>query len=66
MGFCEVLTIVFVVLKVLEVITWSWWLVFLPEIIAAALYVIAFILPLIGIVPTRKRIRKHFNHFFDI
>lgn len=40
MGIAEVLTVVFVVLKLVGVITWSWWLVFLPEIIAGSLYVL--------------------------
>ena len=29
-GFCEVLGIVFIVLKLVGVIDWSWWLVLLP------------------------------------
>ena len=40
MGVVEVLTIVFVVLKLVGVINWSWWLVLLPEIIAVVVYVI--------------------------
>jgi hypothetical protein len=40
MGFTEVLTIVFIVLKLLEVISWSWWLVLLPEILAFVVYAI--------------------------
>ena len=44
MGFTEVLTIVFVVCKLLGIITWSWWLVLLPEIIAVVFYVIFVIL----------------------
>lgn len=43
MGFTEILTIVFVLLKVFGVISWSWWIVFLPEIIAAVIYIIALI-----------------------
>lgn len=39
MGFTEFLTIVFIVLKLIGVITWSWWLVCLPEIIGIALYI---------------------------
>lgn len=39
MGFTEILTIIFVLLKVFGVISWSWWLVFLPEIIAAVFYI---------------------------
>lgn len=30
MGLVEILTIVFIVLKLVGVIDWSWWLVFLP------------------------------------
>lgn len=38
MGITEVLTIIFVVLKLLGRIDWSWWLVLLPEILAAVWY----------------------------
>ncbi|MGY4795348.1 transmembrane Fragile-X-F protein [Lysinibacillus fusiformis] len=38
MGIEEVLTIVFVVLKLTDVITWSWWLVLLPAILSFSLY----------------------------
>ena len=48
MGFCEVLTIIFVVCKLLGVITWSWWLVLLPEIIAVVFYVLIFSLPFVA------------------
>ena len=44
MGFCEILTIVFIVLKLIGTIGWSWWLVLLPEILAFALYIIVFVL----------------------
>lgn len=40
MGFTEVLTIIFVVMKLLGVIGWSWWLVLLPEIIAMVFYTV--------------------------
>jgi len=43
MGFLEVLTIVFIVLKCMGVIGWSWFLVLLPEIIAVAIYVLWFV-----------------------
>lgn len=43
MGVLEVLTIVFVVLKLSEKIDWSWWLVLLPEIIAAVIYISLFV-----------------------
>jgi len=38
MGLTELLTIVFVVCKIVGAITWSWWLVLLPEIIAIVIY----------------------------
>lgn len=65
MGFTEILTIIFILLKVFEVIDWSWWLVFLPEIIAIALYVIISILSIITTAKTHKRVNKHFNRFHD-
>ena len=40
MGFCEVLTIVFVVLKLIGVISWSWWTVFSPELIGIGVAII--------------------------
>ena len=51
MGFTEILTIVFVLLKVFGIVSWSWWVVFLPEIIAIVLYVFLLI---VGIVSTHK------------
>ena len=38
MGFTELLTIVFVVLKLIGTIDWSWWWVLLPEIIGVVFY----------------------------
>ena len=58
MGFTEVLTIVFIVLKLLGVISWSWWLVCLPEIIAVALYLIIIIGQIVTFNKTRKEILK--------
>ena len=34
MGVAEVLCLIFIVLKLTGVITWSWWLVFIPIIIS--------------------------------
>ena len=61
MGIAEVLTILFIALKLLGVIGWSWWLVCFPEIIAGVLYVILFIAVIVVNVKTRKEIRKHFS-----
>lgn len=41
MGFIDALTIVFIVLKLVGVINWSWWLVISPQLFALALYMIA-------------------------
>lgn len=38
MGFLEVLTLIFVVLKLLGKIDWSWWVVLSPVIGATILY----------------------------
>ena len=35
--FTFILTIIFVIAKLLEIITWSWWLIFLPAIIGVSL-----------------------------
>ena len=44
MGITEVLTIVFIVLKLVHVINWSWWWVVSPELIGIGLaFVVAFI-----------------------
>lgn len=38
--FFHILTIIFVIAKILGYITWSWWLVFLPSIIAISIALI--------------------------
>lgn len=43
-SFTGVLQIVFIVLKLLNVITWSWWLVFLPTLIGLGSIIIALLL----------------------
>jgi hypothetical protein len=37
MGFLETLTIVFVVLKLTDVVAWSWWMVFSPMLAGYAI-----------------------------
>lgn len=39
MGFLETLTIVFIVLKLTEVIAWSWWVVFSPMLVGYAVII---------------------------
>lgn len=63
MGFTEILTLVFVVLKILGVITWSWWVVFLPEILAGVFYLACFILAVLGVKTTTKTVEKTFKDF---
>ena len=63
MGFTEVLTIIFILLKVFGVISWSWWVVFLPEIIAIVLYVLLVIISISAQSKAMKHFDKHFNDF---
>ncbi|MGE7674200.1 transmembrane Fragile-X-F protein [Lysinibacillus sp. NPDC094403] len=59
MGIAEVLTIVFVVLKLTDVIAWSWWLVLLPAIISFSIYALILLMKLvmlmIAVVTVKKR-----------
>ena len=50
MGFTEMLTLIFIVLKLTGTVTWSWLAVFMPEIAAVIIFVIV---PLI-----KSKIRK--------
>ena len=61
MGFTEVLTIIFIVLKLLNIIDWNLFLVLLPEIIALTIYLIVVI---IGIFQYRS-INKEFKRMKD-
>lgn len=61
MGLCELLTIVFVVLKCCGHIDWSWWLVFLPEIIAAVFYVALVIMNVIMQVRADRKFIKRLS-----
>lgn len=63
MGFTEILTIIFIFLKVLGMVSWAWWVVFLPEIIAVVIYLIVFICGLIGVGKANKAMKKHFDDF---
>lgn len=42
-----ILTVIFVIAKLLNIITWSWWLVFTPTIILVVIYLIVLILSII-------------------
>jgi hypothetical protein len=41
MGICEVLTIIFVIAKLLDKIDWSWWWVLCPMYPSVLIYIIA-------------------------
>ena len=58
MGLTEILTVVFIVLKLTGVIDWSWWLVLLPELLAIGLYVIVVT---VGGILTGKAIKYTFK-----
>ena len=64
MGFAEILTVVFIVLKLTGHIGWEWWQVLLPEIIAVGVYIITFI----SILIYNHRLLKggEFNGCFSI
>lgn len=72
MGFCELLTIVFIVLKLVGVISWSWWLVLLPEIIAVlfrvAIIVFRVIIPIWELErkPTKKEMQSYLDKYGKI
>jgi hypothetical protein len=46
----SILTIIFVIAKLLGVINWSWWLVLLPSIISVGLSVLLMVVVLIIVV----------------
>ena len=58
MGFTEVLTAVFIVLKLIGVISWSWWLVLLPEIIGVAFYIALLLFVVLFSAKQESDIRK--------
>lgn len=56
LGILGVLTIIFVVLKLLHVIEWSWLIVFLPVLIGLALKIIWIVVAiLIALLGSRRR-----------
>ena len=58
-GFLGLLQIVFIVLKVLNKISWSWWMVFIPLYIEIALVAIIFIVYGVNFkIKSAKRVKK--------
>lgn len=58
MGFTEILTIVFVFLKVFGVIDWSWFLVLLQEIIAGVIYLIVLALTIAAAIKSNNEFKR--------
>lgn len=63
MGFTELLTIIFILLKVFDVVSWPWIVVFIPEMIAVVIYIILFIVHTIAARKMYKSMWKHFDKF---
>jgi len=53
-GFCGLLTIIFITLKILDKIDWSWWWVLSPIWISSALVIFGLIMAIIVIVLNDK------------
>ena len=63
MGFTEVLTIIFIVLKLLNIIDWNWFLVLLPEIISLTIYIIVVIIGIFQYRSINKELKKMKDKF---
>lgn len=57
MGIVEVLTLIFIVLKLVGVITWSWWLVFSPILIVAGIWLAIWVGVVLASLYTGKEIK---------
>ena len=53
-GFAHILTIIFVIAKIVGYINWSWWLVLLPSIISIGLSTLVSIIVLVVVLPSGK------------
>ena len=65
MGFMSILFIVFLVLKLCKVITWSWWLVTLPLCGGLVLLIIIFVIAAILSVTLERRLRNKTSKSLD-
>ena len=64
-GFTSILFIVFLVLKLCKVITWSWWLVTLPLWGGLVLLIIIFVIAAILSVTLERRLRSKTSKSLD-
>ena len=65
MGICEILTVLFIALKLIGIIDWNWFFVVLPEIIAFLFYALIIVLNISFQISARKSMRK-FERDFDM
>ncbi|MEK3814228.1 transmembrane Fragile-X-F protein [Bacillus sp. FSL K6-1284] len=61
MGFLELLTLIFILLKVFGQIDWSWWLVFLPTIVSFSFYSIWVLFAAVAYRKVKKQINEEFG-----
>ena len=61
MGIAELLTVAFIVLKLIGKVDWPWWIVLLPEIIAVGLYLVLVIIQVWQQVTLTKEINSTFR-----
>lgn len=61
MGFTEVLTLIFICMKLMGFITWSWWLVLLPELFGVVIYLLIILASFFGIRRKGKHMKKRFD-----
>ncbi|MBZ5212950.1 MULTISPECIES: hypothetical protein [Bacillus] len=61
MGFLELLTLIFILLKVFGQIDWSWWLVFLPVIVSFSFYIIWILFAAVAYRKVKKRVNEEFG-----
>lgn len=59
------LTVLFAILKILGVISWSWWIVFLPILSVVALSIVVLILILLGVSVWNLHQHHKFNKKFN-
>lgn len=65
MGFIEVLTIVFVILKATGNLDWPWIIVFAPEMAAVVLYIVLIILQIAAAKSAEKRRKKRIREILS-
>lgn len=63
MGFLEVLTLVFIALKLMGTIDWGWLTVMSPMIFAFTMYLIFFVVFVVFSVKTDKKPNNRVNRF---